>query len=124
MNDDTSEEKRRFTRVDFDATTTVSDNSGGHWLTQLIDISLNGVLLERPDAWQGNIDDAYKIEVQLNNDITIAMNVTVAHIEKTQVGFRCEHIDFDSISHLRRLMELNLGDATSINRELSMLGEN
>lgn len=121
---DASEEKRRFTRVDFDATTTVSDNSGGHWHTQLLDISLKGVLVERPDAWQGEIKDEFKIEIQLNNDITIAMSVTVAHIEKTQVGFRCEHIDFDSISHLRRLMELNLGDAELINRELSMLGKN
>ena len=43
------------------------------------------------------------------------------HIEDDHTGYRCEHIDLDSISHLRRLVELNLGDPDILDRELSEL---
>ena len=39
------------------------------------------------------------------------------------IGFVCRHIDVDSISHLRRLVELNLGDEALLERELAALGE-
>ena len=39
------------------------------------------------------------------------------------VGMVCRHIDVDSISHLRRLVELNLGDEALLERELAALGE-
>jgi hypothetical protein len=50
------------------------------------------------------------------------MDVTVAHCESEHVGFHCDHIDIDSITHLRRLVELNLGDPELLERELSALG--
>jgi hypothetical protein len=37
------------------------------------------------------------------------------------MGLQTEHIDLDSISHLRRLIELNVGDADILNRELGEL---
>jgi hypothetical protein len=33
----------------------------------------------------------------------------------------CKEIDLDSISHLRRLIELNLGDQEELERELGAL---
>ncbi len=118
---DFSNEKRRFSRIVFNSSATISDDNN-RWQSDLIDISLKGALLALPDGWQGDIGDEYGLELQLNDEIAIQMNVSVAHIEARHIGFRCEHIDFDSITHLRRLMELNLGDAELINRELSMLG--
>ena len=56
-------------------------------------------------------------------DASIRMDVTVAHVEDQHIGFRCEHIDLDSITHLRRLVELNVGDIDILNRELSALGQ-
>jgi hypothetical protein len=50
------------------------------------------------------------------------MDTAVAHIEGTRVGLRCLHIDLDSITELRRLVELNLGDAAQLDRELHALG--
>jgi hypothetical protein len=50
------------------------------------------------------------------------MDVSVAHVEDQHIGFRCEHIDLDSITHLRRLVELNVGDTDILYRELSALG--
>ena len=50
------------------------------------------------------------------------MKVIVARIDHDHIGFYCKNIDFDSIVHLKRLMELNLGNAELVNRELSALG--
>jgi hypothetical protein len=49
------------------------------------------------------------------------MSVELVHKEKGRLGFKCKHIDIDSITHLRRLVELNLGNADMLERELSAL---
>ena len=118
---DSSNNKRRFSRVDFNTATQIS-NDNHHWQSELVDISLKGALVGRPDGWSGKIGDEYKVAVILKEDeVAINMSTTVAHTQDNHIGFRCEHIDFSSITHLRRLMELNLGDAELVNRELSML---
>jgi hypothetical protein len=50
------------------------------------------------------------------------MECRVAHIEPTYVGFHCLRIDLDSISFLRRMVELNTGEPAVLERELSALG--
>jgi hypothetical protein len=50
------------------------------------------------------------------------MDVEVAHQENDEMGLNCKDIDVDSITHLRRLVELNLGDPKLLERELSALG--
>jgi hypothetical protein len=37
------------------------------------------------------------------------------------VGLRCDRLDVDSMSHLRRLVELNLGDPALLERDLQSL---
>jgi hypothetical protein len=49
------------------------------------------------------------------------MTGEIAHREGRQVGVRCLEIDLDSISHLRRLVELNVGDEAILHRELGAL---
>ena len=50
------------------------------------------------------------------------MDVEIAHRENDELGLNCKDIDVDSITHLRRLVELNLGDPELLERELSALG--
>ena len=89
-----------------------------------IDISLKGALITRPDEWTAEPGDSGLLQIELNNGETIIeMDVTVAHCEGHKVGFHCDHIDIDSITHLRRLVELNLGDAELLERELSHLND-
>ena len=45
----------------------------------------------------------------------------VAHLENCNIGIRCEHIELASLTLLRRLLELNTGDADLMDRELSQL---
>lgn len=119
-----SGEKRQFSRVRFDARTTISGHAG-QWKSELIDISLKGALVKRPPEWSGAPGERYALEIELGEhaDIVIRMNhVTVAHIHPDTIGFSCVQIDVDSIAHLKRLMELNIGDAELIHRELGLLG--
>jgi len=114
-------EKRCFSRISF-VTDIHMVNAEGSWDAQLIDISLRGILATMPNGWHSKIGDHYLVEMLTDNsDATIRMEVSVAHVEEQHAGFRCEHIDLDSISHLRRLVELNLGDSKMLNRELAEL---
>lgn len=45
----------------------------------------------------------------------------MAHCNGEQAGLLCLTIDIDSVTHLRRLVELNLGDTDLLERELSHL---
>ncbi len=119
-------EKRRFTRIPFETTTHIV-NAEKSWRSPLIDISLKGALLERPDDWQGKLGEQFLIDLELEggeNTISIQMEAEVAHVEGNHIGFNCLHIGLDSITHLRRLIELNLGDESILDRELAALIEN
>ena len=61
------------------------------------------------------------LELLLNQQTIIRMTVTVMHVHADRIGLHCEHIDIDSVTHLRRLIELNLGDPELLERELSGL---
>ena len=117
-----TDEHRKFTRIPFEATVTVT-TADGSWDCGLIDISLKGVLVDKPENWSGTINDTAMVELELSgSEASIRMDVVVAHVEDSHIGFRCEHIDLDSITHLRRLIELNVGDTDILDRELKALG--
>lgn len=115
-------EQRRFSRIPFEAKVTLQKKQQ-HWDSELVDVSLKGALITQPAEWAGDIGDAFLIDIELNDSgVIIHMEGSVAHVEHGRVGFRCDHIDLDSITHLRRLVELNIGNTELLNRELSLLG--
>jgi len=116
-----SHERRRFTRIPFEASVTIS-NPSGSWTAKLKDLSLNGILVSVPQNWRANDKKQCLLEINpAENAFFIQMEATICHQEEDTIGFRCEHIDIDSISHLRRLIELNVGDEEILNRQLSAL---
>jgi hypothetical protein len=118
----TTQDKRRFSRIEFDAEVSLI-NDTDVWKSKLIDISLKGLLATVPRIWNASVGDHYITELFADNDdAVIRMEASVTHIGERRVGFKCEYIDLDSISHLRRLIELNIGDTEILNRELSELG--
>ncbi len=113
---------RTFSRVSFDGAALLRAG-GSKWEVRLVDISLKGALLERPGDWDGAVRDRCVLELLVEEDrALIRMETSVARIEQWRIGLHCEHIDLDSIAHLRRLVELNLGDEQALQRELSALG--
>ena len=114
--------RRRFHRILFDASASLTDANDKHSST-LIDISLKGALIRRPPGWNGTVGDKVQLDVQLSDkEFHICMQGTVSRIEEERLGIQCDQIDIDSISHLRRLAELNLGDTELVERELEALG--
>jgi hypothetical protein len=121
MNSDQTEERRRFHRILFDAQITVT-HAGNDYRTIAEDVSLNGALVKKPEGWDGNVGDDATISIRLDEQQTIIMQTIIAHMETEHLGLRCHHIDMDSITHLRRLVELNLGDTDLLERDLEALG--
>lgn len=115
------DEQRDFSRIHFEVPASLHGGEQ-HWETRLSDISLHGALVERPPGWEPDDASLYRLDLHLNEEITIHMDVEVAHANTHWIGFRCHDIDVDSITHLRRLVELNLGDPELVERELSALG--
>lgn len=114
-------EQRNFRRITFDARAHIH-GSRGDWECGLIDVSLKGALAERPAQWQAKIDDDFRLDITLSPDVAITMQARVAHMDANRIGFCCDHIDVDSVTHLRRLLELNTDDPGLLDRELSALG--
>jgi hypothetical protein len=115
-------ERRRFKRIAFDARTELSQGEST-WPVTLIDLSLKGLLIERPEPWLGNAQQDFLVDIHLSEDVDIIMDVQLAHDDHGQLGFVCLHISLESIERLRRLIELNLADPQELERELGALIE-
>ena len=116
-----ADDRRHFHRILFDAEVRLNDDGHG-WQAKLIDISMKGVLMECPAEWSGAKGDHFTLEIPLGEGgEAIRMAALLAHAERGHLGFEWQDIDVESFSHLRRLLELNLGDPNLVNRELSEL---
>ena len=113
-----TQEKRKFSRINIDAPVIISQDKRT-WSTRLIDISLKGMLTERPIDWP-NDDNESQVTIQLPGH-EIHMEVSTAHIEEQAIGFRCNNIDIDSIANLKRMVELNLADESMLDREITAM---
>ncbi len=118
---ESANERRRFQRIAFDASTELAQGEQS-WAVELHDLSFKGLLVKRPHAWNGDPNQPFETRIKLSADAQVTMEVVLTRIQGELLGFVCRHIDLDSISHLRRLVELNLGDETLLERELASLG--
>ncbi|KTF15996.1 PilZ domain-containing protein [Pseudoalteromonas sp. H105] len=113
--------RRQYTRVLFSTPATLLINKQIH-SCELLDVSLNGVLVTHPNKLNADKHQSAQLSFTLpDSSINITMAVEISHIEQLHIGLHCTHIDIDSISHLKRLVELNLGDDSLLHREVAML---
>lgn len=115
-------QRRHFSRVHFVGSALLWAQ-GQPMPCEVLDLSLKGALVSLGgDIAQPAVDDEVDLSVPLDDGETeVRMTCRVAHLETTHIGLTCLNIDLDSITHLRRLLELNLGDADLLERELSAL---
>jgi c-di-GMP-binding flagellar brake protein YcgR len=122
MNETESSERRRFHRILFDAPIQI-ETADETLHTNLLDISLKGALARIPEHWHPDAGQPVTLHVILDEEgREITMHALCAHIEAEQVGFLCDEIDMDSITRLKRLVELNIGDEDLLQRDLAALG--
>jgi hypothetical protein len=112
-------QRRRYSRIRFRGTAAFQANNG-QWPCEVLDLSLRGALIavDLPDI---ATDTPCLLELRLDGETCVRMEGHIAHRYGKQVGIVCEMTDLDSISHLRRLLSLNLGDASLLEREFSVL---
>ncbi|MEI5639220.1 MULTISPECIES: PilZ domain-containing protein [unclassified Pseudoalteromonas] len=114
-------ERRRFSRVTFTNEARFMASSGD-FTCEILDLSLNGALVTLPDGYVPLKNDPASLTFYLpDSDIKITMEVEVRHVELGHLGLHCRQIDLESVSHLKRLIELNLGDDDILHRELEQL---
>lgn len=114
-----SDDRRHFWRAAFHSPVRLV-SSAGTTEAELIDLSLKGALVE-VDKPSLQVGDRCQIHLALSPEVAIQMATVVTHVEGRKLGLRSEHTDLDSITHLRRLVELNAGDPDLLDRELSAL---
>ncbi len=89
----------------------------------LVDISLQGALIDGCGSNTATTDIPCKLTIYLDalREQKVVMWGLVAHKEGDNLGIHCTNIDIDSMTHLRKIVEYNLGDAELVNRELGEL---
>lgn len=120
-----TQERRRFSRILYSGDCFIKEDPPDPAFTletKILDLSLNGALIHRPDEWT----DEYNKEVILlftlsGSDICLEIKGVICHSEEKVLGMKFISLPLESITHLKRLIELNLGDDALLHRELSQL---
>jgi len=121
MTQATGDERRRFSRITFHRPAEL-DVDSAKASCALLDVSLKGALVEVPAGFAADLGRKCTLVIRLDGgDAVIQMEGEIVHREGALAGIRCAEIDLESISHLRRLVELNVGDDELLHRELSAL---
>ncbi len=115
------EEKRHFTRIEFDASATLVIGDQQYPI-QLQDLSLNGAMISRPEQLILTNDTPVTLLILLcDGETEVIMSGHIAHQEDSRMGIMCDNIDVDSASHLRRIVELNAANNFLLDREFEAL---
>lgn len=111
---------RRFLRSVFQAPARL--NLGGQRReVQLLDVSLKGALVDLGAVLPCPVGARGRLHLPLSPTAFIAMDVAVRRVQGSHLGLQCLHIDLDSMTHLRQLLERNLQDPALLGRELALL---
>lgn len=114
------QEKRIFQRVLFSHDAKLICNGQSHTV-QILDLSLHGFLCTQPNTTNIHLNDDATMIMTLEQGRKITMESTVVHIDNSHLGVSCHHMDIDSISELKRLIQLNLANDELLNRDLELL---
>ena len=117
------ENRRQFTRILFSIQATLEVEEQIYPVS-IHDISLNGALVTSTGSENSLKGKFGTLSFLLSDgESEVSMHIAVVHEEEDETGLQCNAIDIDSVTHLRRLVELNLGDESQLNKELSQLSQ-
>ena len=115
------ENRRQFTRILFSIKAELNVENTTYSVS-IHDISLNGALVTAVKSEQPLKGKLGTLTFFLSdNESEVTMHIAVVHEKNDETGLRCNAIDIDSVTLLRRLIELNLGDNEQLDKELSQL---
>ena len=109
--------ERRFQRVPFQAVSRVA-TSDSTWPCSLLNIALKGALLES-DQLPIEAGTMCDLEIVLpGTGIPLEFRAVLVHHQDNRYGFKFLRVDLTTLTHLRKLLELNIGDAECVRNEL------
>ena len=114
-------ERRSFSRIAFHRPARLMVGED-HADVEVLDVSLRGALVRVPPGFEAAEPARCTLRIRLDaGEAAIQMQGQVAHRRGGKLGVRCTSIDLESIRHLRRVVELNLGEEHLLHRELASL---
>ncbi len=116
-------ERRRFSRIIYRVPATLTQ--GLNQLdTTIQDLSLHGLLLETSSPAELELHSPVEIcFVFSESEQSVCLNANIVSLNQNAIRLKISSIDIDSISQLRRFIELNVGSDELLNRELEHLSD-
>ena len=112
-------ERRKFQRVPFATEAEINCNEK-EFDGDLLYISLQGALIHGHGTIPLKKGDICELAIHLvDSKITMQFDVDLVHREENKFGFKFIGEDTETMIHLRRLLELNIGSSEAINKEIS-----
>ena len=115
-------ERRHFTRVPFiDKVYLLLEESSQN--VEILDVSLQGALIQVSGNVSSDPVESCRLEMVLSEEIKIQAECRKVFCDEASChwGLQFEKMDIDSLTHLRRLLEVNVGDSEQISKELDFL---
>lgn len=114
-------DRRRFLRIQFDGTTRIILPDSMQTV-ELLDLSLKGALIHSEKPLPITPEQNFTLRIDLaGRSQRLVFDTSLVRAMDQDYGLRFDNIDLDTLTHLRRLMELNLGDENLLERELEQL---
>ncbi|WP_425666413.1 PilZ domain-containing protein [Vibrio tubiashii] len=116
-------ERRRFSRIVYQTQATLTQESAV--VNALVcDLSLHGLLLTSEQSDQLDTNKQVDVEFSLaGSDVTIQLVGNIVGLNNNVIRVSIDHIDIESIGHLKRLVELNVGDDDLLHRDIEHLSD-
>jgi hypothetical protein len=112
-------ERRNFQRVPFGCKAEIHYN-GRKYPAELLNICLLGAMALCKDSIPLAEGNCCELSIHLlDSEITLQFDAKVIHYQKNRLGFQFISVDTETATHLRRLLELNIGSAEVIDKELA-----
>ncbi len=112
------DDKRYFSRINFTAKSQI-DIDDKVYSGELLDLSLRGALLKFEEQISAKMNDRCTLTINLHSsDIKLIFDAELVHIRENNLGFKFIREDVGTMTHLRNLLSLNVGDYDKITNEL------
>lgn len=110
---------RHFRRIPFAAEVTLTVGLDV-WSGELLDVAMKGAMVGTETPLPLSLGAKYSLCISLaETPIVLNFETELVHSEESRYGFKFISEDLETLTHLRKLIELNTGDAEATRSELS-----
>jgi hypothetical protein len=110
---------RHFRRIPFEAEVTLNV-SQDVWTGELLDVAMKGAMVGTKMPLPLALGTKCNLCITLpGTPIALDFQAELIHCEETHYGFKFLSENLETLTHLRKLIELNTGDAEATRSELS-----